>query len=204
VIPRTLNDPIGQVKIRQESFAEAHSYTQISSTFRTDKVLDVLEYPTGLELRERPLVQPFHKDYDAISDPTQWPHQFDLSHWAVFAAYRDERRVGAAVAAFDTPGVDMLEERKDLVVLWDLRVSTDVRRCGVGAALFDAVELWASLRNCRQLKVETQNTNVAACRFYASRGCKLMQANRGAYPELPLEIQLIWAKSLDQPLRGCL
>jgi hypothetical protein len=52
--------------------------------------------------------------------------------------------------------------------------------------------------------IETQNTNVAACRFYASRGCTLQQANRGVYPELPLEIQLIWNKTIDPTLRGLL
>jgi len=185
VVPRTHSNRTGALAIRQESFIESSRYTQIPSTFLADTVLDVLVCPTGMELRERALVQPFHKDYDAICDPTQWPHQFDVSHWAVFGAYRGDRRVGAAVTAFDTPGVEMLEGRTDLVVLWDLRVSPDARRSGVGAALFDAVELWGALRNCRELKIETQNTNVAACRFYASRGCRLRQANRGVYPPGP-------------------
>jgi hypothetical protein len=46
--------------------------------------------------------------------------------------------------------------------------------------------------------VETQNSNAAACRFYARQGCVLLAANRGAYVELPDEIQLLWYKELEE------
>jgi hypothetical protein len=46
--------------------------------------------------------------------------------------------------------------------------------------------------------VETQNVNVAACRFYEGHGCLLEQANPGAYPQLPEEIQLIFSKALTK------
>jgi GNAT superfamily N-acetyltransferase len=90
----------------------------------------------------------------------------------------------------------MFEGRSDLAVLWDIRVAPSTRRCGVGAALFEAAEAWASAKGCRQLKVETQNVNVAACRFYARRGCELRATHGGAYSELPDEIQLLWYKDL--------
>jgi hypothetical protein len=48
------------------------------------------------------------------------------------------------------------------------------------------------VRGARVLKVESQNTNVPACRFYAGRGFLLRAVRRGAYPELPHEIQLLW------------
>jgi GNAT superfamily N-acetyltransferase len=60
--------------------------------------------------------------------------------------------------------------RSDLAVLWDIRVQPERRGRGVGKALFYASVDWACRRGCRQLKVETQNVNVAACRFYASQG----------------------------------
>jgi hypothetical protein len=52
------------------------------------------------------------------------------------------------------------------------------------------------VRGCRRLKVETQNTNVPACRLYASQGCTLGAIHRFAYPELPEEIQLLWYKDV--------
>jgi GNAT superfamily N-acetyltransferase len=66
----------------------------------------------------------------------------------------------------------------------------------VGAALFQAAELWARNKGCRQLKVETQNINVPACKFYARQGCVLKTVNRRAYPELPEEAQLLWYKDI--------
>jgi hypothetical protein len=50
---------------------------------------------------------------------------------------------------------------------------------------------------CRKLKVETQNINVPACRFYASQGCVLAAVNRMAYREPQDEIQLLWYKDLS-------
>ena len=42
------------------------------------------------------------------------------------------------------------------------------------------------------MKVETQNINVPACRFYARMGCELGTIDRFAYPDLPGETQLLW------------
>ena len=66
----------------------------------------------------------------------------------------------------------------------------------MGFALLQAVEDWARARGCRQLKVETQNINVAACKFYARQGFVLAAVDRFAYPTLPHEIQLLWYKNL--------
>jgi len=42
--------------------------------------------------------------------------------------------------------------------------------------------------------VETQNINVPACRFYARQAFVLGAVNRGAYPDLPHDVQLLWYK----------
>jgi GNAT superfamily N-acetyltransferase len=119
-----------------------------------------------------------------------------VSNWGLLAAYAGDERIGGAVLAFRTPGVDMLEGRDDLAVVWDLRVHPQWRRKGVGRALFQAAERWAQARGCRQLKIEPQNNNVGACRFYASQGFTLVAVNPFAYPTLPEETQLLWRKDL--------
>ena len=81
-------------------------------------------------------------------------------------------------------------------MLWDLRVHPDARRQKAGSALFAAAAAWAQSKGCSELKVETQNTNVPACRFYAEQKCVLRQVNRNAYPSLPSEIQSLWYKHL--------
>ena len=93
------------------------------------------------------------------------------------------QRSGRLRFAFHTANLLMLEGRSDLAVLWDIRVSPEVRGQGIGPALFQAVEISALARGCRQLKVETRNINVPACRFYARQGCVLGGIHRFAYPD---------------------
>jgi len=189
---------MAMLEIRQEPAAALDEYATVPIAFEVRSVFEVAEAGGGFELTERPVAAPYLKDHDAIpgEGPATWPKHFDLSSWALFAAWRDGRRVGGAAVAFDTSGVDMLEGRRDLAVLWDIRVAPYVRARGVGTALFRAAEAWARERGCAELKVETQNIDVPACRFYARQGCVLAEANRGAYPTLPHEVQLIWRKPL--------
>lgn len=188
------------IEVAEEPLTALPEYARIPVVFTVERVLDVTaRFDGGFEFSERRLEVPYEKDYDAFDGegPLHWPRRFDLSNWALFAARVATRRVGGATVAFDTPGLAMLEGRRDLAVLWDIRVSPDARGEGVGFALFERVEAWAHLRGCQQLKVETQNTNVGACRFYERQGCRLRTINRAAYPELPEEVQLLWYKDLQ-------
>jgi GNAT superfamily N-acetyltransferase len=148
-------------------------------------------------LTERRLDSPYVKDYDAIGDrPQDWAARFDTSQWILFLARAEGQSLGGATVAFGTSGLDMLEDRSDLAVLWDIRIAPSFRGRGVGRALFEAAEAWASTRGCRELKVETQNVNVPACRFYAALGCRLRVVRDDAYPECPGESQFLWYKAL--------
>jgi ribosomal protein S18 acetylase RimI-like enzyme len=182
------------VETREEPLSELRRHASVPSFFETLTVLDVHERADGIELRERRLEKAYRKDYDALEGPMEWPMRFDVSNWGLIGAFDGKKRIGGVVGAFQSPGVDMLEGRGDLLVLWDLRVAPELRRHGVGSALFQALEAWGRSRSCRELKVETQNTNVAACRLYARQGCRLAQAKRHAYPDRPDEVQLIWRK----------
>ena len=46
------------------------------------------------------------------------------------------------------------------------------------------------------LKIETQDDNVPACRFYAAKGCELRGIHHGMYVEYPDEVQLLWYLNL--------
>jgi GNAT superfamily N-acetyltransferase len=104
------------------------------------------------------------------------------------------------VIAYRAPGVNMLEGRDDLAALWDIRVRPEYRSTGVGSALFRATESWIRTRGGRMLKIETQNINIRACRFYARMGCTLVAIDQRAYRDVSHEAQLIWFKDLN--LRG--
>ncbi|MBW6456728.1 MAG: GNAT family N-acetyltransferase [Trueperaceae bacterium] len=122
-----------------------------------------------------------------------------MTGWGILAAHVDAERVGGAVVIVRAAGVRMLEGRSDLAVLWDVRVAPAWRGRGIGAALFRAAEAWAEARGASWLKAETQNVNVAACRFYARQGCVLGAIHRFAYPDVPDEAQLLWYKPLRAP-----
>jgi GNAT superfamily N-acetyltransferase len=180
-------------------------HARISIAFQVDRVFDVTHQHNGrggFAFIERPLAVPYVKDYDTLpgNSPENWAHRIDVANWWLLTARSDGRPVGGAVLAFDTEGVHMLEGRRDLTALWDLRVAPEMRRSGVGSALFAAAAAWAQSHGCHQLKVETQNVNVAACEFYASHGCRLGAIHRFAYSDLPDEVQLLWYKDLtDTP-----
>lgn len=176
-------------------------YARVPISFEVRSILDV-EAPGrglgGLIMQERSLAAPYVKDYDAgDGGPAQWASRFDLARWGFFSARSGRRWIGAAAIVFDTAGLHMLAGRRDLAVLWDLRIAAEARRHGVGSALFQTAERWAATRGCLQLKVETQNINVPACRFYARMGCVLGGIDRFAYPDLPDEAQLLWYKALS-------
>lgn len=115
-------------------------------------------------------------------------------YWTILAAYDDDSQqfFGGVTLAWRTPGVDMLERRDALSVLWDICVHLQARGHDVRRRLFQEAVRTARQRGCRWLKIETQNTNVAACQYYARQGCQLRGIHPGAYAELPDEVHLLW------------
>jgi GNAT superfamily N-acetyltransferase len=156
----------------------------------------------GLTFRKQPVQIPYDKDYDAYADggPLDWPKRFDISKWGLWIGREDGKVVGAAAVAWNSAGVQMLEGQNDLAVLWDIRVRASNRLQGVGTALFREAARWAKSKGCRLLKIETQNVNVGACRFYAKMGCFLGRIDRLAYrrsPGIAGEVMLIWYLDLS-------
>ena len=195
------------VEVIEEPITALEEYSDIPTAFEVALILDVADSGNGTGdfiLTERRISVPYVKDYDDINgeNPAAWATRFDVSNWGLLAARVEGRRIGGAVVTFNTPGLDTIEGHVDSAVLWDIRVSPDARGQGIGSALFQAAEVWAKARGCRQLKVETQNINVPACRFYARQGCVLAAVHRFTYPELPDEIQLLWHKDLSDGPRS--
>lgn len=189
------------VEIREDPPSALAEYARVPIAFTVREVLAVVAPEQGLgglQLVPQRVATPYVKDYDADPEhhPTAWPARFDLRHWGILTAWAAGARVGGAVVAWDTPGVDLLERRRDIAVLWDLRVAPETRGQGVGTIVFQAAERWAVARGAAWLKVETQNVNVAACRFYAQQGCTLGAVHRFAYQTMPDETQLLWYKEL--------
>ena len=188
------------IEVIEEPITELGCQGEIPIAFQVTTALDVEPLAgglAGLGLSERAVEVPWVKDHDRVDGgPAVWASRFDVGRWGLFGAYADGRRVGGAVLAFDTANLYRLRGRRDLAVVWDLRVAPHARRLGVGAALFRASEAWALKRNCVALEIETQQVNVPACHFYVRMGCSLAAIDRNAYDEQPEEVQLIWHRWL--------
>ena len=141
-----------RVSIREEPIAELAKQAAIGVAFRVDHAIDITPSPGGrgvVLLLERPIPEPWIKDYDAIpgNAPADWPSRFDTTRWALLGAYSRDERVGGAVVAPFAPGSSLTHE-PGVAVLWDLRVAEARRGQGIGAQLFKAAESWARARGC--------------------------------------------------------
>lgn len=189
------------IRIASADSSSIDEYASIPIAFEVASFLDVTQASSGdagPRLVERSLEHPYAKDYDQLRgySPLEWADRFDIARWHFLLAFAVEKIVGGAVLIMDLPDVEMLEGRTDLALLWDIRVTPALRSGGVGSARLDAAETWATSRGAAELKVETQNINVPACRFYESHGFELRHVNTGVYEGLPNEVQLLWYKPL--------
>lgn len=96
------------IELREEAFTGMSRYIAVPSVFESRTVFEVLQKGEEHALVERPLEQPFRKNYDAVEDPKEWPVRFDLSNWVLIGAFDGDTWVGGAIGAFNTPGIDML------------------------------------------------------------------------------------------------
>ena len=164
---------------------------EVSSELKTERA----DGGIGGILLRAPPVAPYKKDLSAFQRAAEYEKNFDISEWKFFMAFDGARPVGGATLAAKTPEVHMLEGRDDLCVLWDLRVENGYKRRGVGQKLFDMCRLWAKAQGFARMKIECQNDNVPACRFYRKQGAELRRIDEYAYcndPAFRGEIQLIW------------
>ena len=169
----------------------------IASYYRIDKIDRGLG---GFRFTEVPL-EAFVKDFDeGVRDfASRQARRFDIANWGFFMAFDGEKAIGGATVAARTEGVHMLAGRDDLAVLWDIRVDDACKRQGVGQALFDLAVQWARDEGLTQMKIECQNNNIPACRFYHKQGAVLSAIDEYAYhsePQYRHEAQLIWMLDL--------
>lgn len=189
------------IEIRLESAAHFAEYARVPTGFVVTEIFDqpaLRDMLAGLDPPPTRVPTPYWKDYDSYAgnSPADWATRFDVSGWQIFAAYYDRRRVGGAVLILRDPQIDLLDRRSDLGLLWDVRVAPGARRLGVGHSLVAAAVSTAVRAGCAALRVETQNVNVAACRFYRACGFALEAVRHHAYSDLPDEVQLLWSRSI--------
>ncbi len=177
-------------------------YAKVATEFTVHSIFACVPLDRGLGgivLHEHVAEHTYEKRFDSDDIPAKWAESADLSAWGVFLATEAERPVGAAAVAPPSPQLVGVERRTDAAFLFDIRVSPDCRRQGVGKALLSRCAQWAKGRGFSFLVIETQNANVPACRLYAASGAELIEIRRLGYvhcTEVAKEAMLIWQLAL--------
>ncbi len=185
------------IKIIQVETDALSRYSEVPVSFQVESVFRVEINGNGLSgigLCEEKVIRPYVKDYDALSGegPMRWLKRFGMSNWGIFVAFKEEKHVGGAIVA---PGAYVGDLDKRFAQVFNIRVHPEARRRGIGTRLILQAADWARQYGCKYLKIETQNINVPACRFYAKLGCKLGNIDVHAYasqPECEHETRLVW------------
>lgn len=108
-------------------------YGHVPISFQVRSVLDVQLVEQGLggiAFSERVLDPAWLKNYDSYQDggPARLAEHLDLTNWGILSAYADAFRAGGCVIAWDTSGIHMLEDRRDIAALWDIRIQPNFRQ----------------------------------------------------------------------------
>jgi ribosomal protein S18 acetylase RimI-like enzyme len=150
----------------------------------------------GFVFTEKPVAE-YIKNLGSYTIMTELEKRFDLSNWAFFMAFSDSKPVGAASVVSNCSAIRLLDGRDDLSVLWDIRIDDDYKSQGIGSKLLNLALEWSKKKKLRQMKIECQNNNVPACRFYHKHGAYVGAINEYAYyKEKEDEVQLIWYMDL--------
>jgi GNAT superfamily N-acetyltransferase len=148
-----------------------------------------------MRLVEQKVDRPYKKGADDPEDsPAMWPPQGEQGGFAAFLASEGDRILGGAAVVINPSGAFLFERRRKLAGLWDIRVRPEERRRGIGSRLLLFAAAWARKEGCTQLRIESQNVNVAGCRFYAKH-CVLGGIERYGYaasPDRAHEAMLLW------------
>ena len=159
----------------------------LDGTITVDAIA-VLRLADGLLNFDVTPIQPFTRRYSqSLDDLTRFVGR---PHRAGFVARSGDRIVGCLLLSKHWNRYAWID---------DLVIDAGTRRLGAGRMLIDRAEVWARSRGLPGIMLETQNVNVAACRFYAGCGFELggvdQRLYRGFDPDT-IEAALFWYRDL--------
>jgi ribosomal protein S18 acetylase RimI-like enzyme len=172
-------DPV--IELRPLHAEAVPRLAQIRPTYRSATILDLDKqgegYQVTWQLVERTLPVPFDKGalYDFTADV-----QAEI---AERLSRPDETYHRVAVCEEQFVGLLDAEIHRwnSTLFIWNLMIDLDFRGKGIGRRLWRRAVEFARSARLRAIMCETQNTNVAACKFYTRMGCELAGLNEALY-----------------------
>lgn len=172
-----------EIRVKELDRDNVGDINQADGTFTVKSILR-LEAVDGLITYRIDEVAPYKKRYldeghdygDYLEDPDR----------TGFLAYADGELAGQVM---------LKEYWNNLAYIDDIRTDRKFRQVGIGKRLIAAARSWAQSRELAGIMLETQNNNVAACKFYESCGFTLGGFDRLLYRGLDPEgdeIAIFW------------
>ncbi|ALN90390.1 MULTISPECIES: GNAT family N-acetyltransferase [Lysobacter] len=131
-------------------------------------------------------VSPYRKRYGDAIGVEELREYLDGEDCAAFVALDADAVIGRLLLSRSWNGYALID---------DIAVDAGARRGGAGSALIDRALAWAREQALPGVMLETQDNNVAACRFYQRKGFVLGGFDRFHYahdPALAHETALFW------------
>ncbi len=177
---------IDELRIEPVTYDNATDAKAIDGTFIINARLLLSTSSDGFRY-EIISIPAYEKRYShAEADPRIPESYLKHSDHAGFLAYLRDRPAGLLLLS---------ESWNGMAVIDDIQVDAFHRRHRIATALMKKAEVWAHQRNLSGLRLETQDTNVAACQLYEHCGFVLGGMDRYLYvtiPESSKEIALFW------------
>ncbi len=142
--------------------SQAGALRRFEAAYGTDRIYEVRVEGFSFALVERDLPVRFYKKY-ATADIAE---NFRTADYAVGAFDEESARLAGFLTA-------QYEAWNKSVHLSGIFVAPDAQNRGVGTLLLDAAVLYARTTRGNRLRLETQNVNYPAIRFYLRRGFTL-------------------------------
>lgn len=177
------------------NYFEAYDTIPMRVDVTSHYVLDKINNGLGGILLKEVAVEKYSRDFAEHAKVTEFREKFDIANWAFFMAFDGELPIGAVTIVSRTADISMLDGRDDMTVLWDIRVSDTYKRQEIGQNLFNLAVEWSRTKGFKQMKIECQNNNVPACKFYHKQGAVLRKIDEYAYyddTDGRDEIQFFW------------
>lgn len=185
------------IHIRPLTLPDIPNLPDIRPTYQTETILQLVQRGTGIRSGWA-LVEvntPYDKGglYDFIPAVQADIRARFSDADQTFQRIAEDTQRGCLVGLLDVH----IQTWNNTAFIWNLMIDHAYRRQGLGRRLWGEAVRFARQRGVRALTLETQNTNLAACRFYEAMGCALVGFNTLYYTNNPTkgEFALFWAFS---------
>lgn len=169
------------ITLRALSADDIPNLPQIRPTYRSATILQVDRVGSGFEVGWQLIEHALDKPFDKGAGYDFTPEVQDIIRERLTRPDDVHQQVaetnGKLVAFVEVE----LQAWNNTAALWNLMIDLSYRGQGLGRRLWYRALAFAKESDVRAIVIETQNTNVAACHFYAHMGCHLVGLHDSFY-----------------------